>query len=82
MLTLNVSSQPDLHPYNIRLRAELDEANVALSRAHRHIDERQHVELPSLPRDPRVVMRLEHLRDVLHFLGSDYLKFTASEGER
>jgi hypothetical protein len=74
MLTPNVSSQPDLHPYNIRLRAELDEATVSLSRAHRHIDEHQHVELPSLPHDPRVVMRLEHLRSVLDVLRGDYLK--------
>ncbi|KJL24856.1 hypothetical protein RL72_01579 [Microbacterium azadirachtae] len=81
MPTSHRNPQPDLHLYNIRLRAELDEANASLFRVHRQIDERQQLELPQVPRDPRVVMRLEHLRGVVELLSVEYLELTA-EPER
>jgi hypothetical protein len=70
---------PDYHPITIRLCTELDEANVSLDRAHRLLDERQHMQLPQLPCDPRVVMRLEGLRDVVDALLAEYLERSEPE---
>lgn len=77
MHTSHRNPQPDLHLYNVRLRAELDEANVSLFRVHRQIDERQQLELPQVPRDPRVVARLEHLRGIVELLHAEYVELTA-----